>query len=207
MRIGIIGAGRVGGTLGTGWQRSGHDVMFGVRSPQDKKLQPLLEQSGAKAGTVEEAVACANVIALTVPWSAVEQVLRGAEIEAGKILLDCTNPVMKPPGTQPEDRLSGAEKVAQWVAGVRVVKIFNTTGFENMANPRFGSNALTMFYAGDDANAKAIAAQLAGELGFDPVDAGALGNARHLEVLASFWGALAYGQKMGRGIGFSLLRR
>jgi 8-hydroxy-5-deazaflavin:NADPH oxidoreductase len=64
-----------------------------------------------------------------------------------------------------------------------------------------------MFHAGDDAAAKAIAAQLASDIGFDAVDAGPLANSRFLEMLASFWGTLAYGQKMGREIGFRLLRR
>jgi predicted dinucleotide-binding enzyme len=64
-----------------------------------------------------------------------------------------------------------------------------------------------MFYADDDANTKKVVHGLAKDLGFDPVDAGGLSQARALEMLASFWGALAYGQKMGRGIAFRLLRR
>ena len=64
-----------------------------------------------------------------------------------------------------------------------------------------------MFYAGDDANAKKIVHQLADAIGFDPVDAGGLAQAQALEVLASFWGNLAYTQKMGRGIAFRLMRR
>jgi len=87
------------------------------------------------------------------------------------------------------------------------VKIFNTTGFNNMADPKYGAEAATMFYAGDDAEAKAIAAKLAGEIGFDPVDAGPLINARLLELLAMLWIYLAFVQKQGREIAFKLLRR
>jgi 8-hydroxy-5-deazaflavin:NADPH oxidoreductase len=64
-----------------------------------------------------------------------------------------------------------------------------------------------MFYAGNDASAKKVVHRLAEDLGFDPVDAGGLSQAHALEILASFWGALAYGQKMGRGIAFRLMRR
>ncbi|HXX56248.1 MAG TPA: hypothetical protein VEJ17_00480 [Candidatus Nitrosotalea sp.] len=103
--------------------------------------------------------------------------------------------------------VSGGEQIATWATGARVVKIFNTTGYENMADPRYDGEALTMFYAGDDAHAKEVAHQLAQDLGFAPQDAGPLANARHLEVLASLWGTLAYRQKLGRGIGFRLVRR
>jgi predicted dinucleotide-binding enzyme len=88
-----------------------------------------------------------------------------------------------------------------------VVKAFNTTGFENMQNPRYGENAVTMFYAGDDPEAKKVVNGLAKDLGFDPIDAGGLPEAHALEILASFWGNLAYAQKMGRGIAFRLMRR
>ena len=141
----------------------------------------------------------AEVVLLAIPWSAVESVVRDPQL-AGKVVLDCTNGA-------PAGAHCGGEQVAAWAPKARVVKIFNTTGFENMSNPRYGHEAATMFYAGDDAAAKQTAARLATDLGFDPVDAGPLANARFLESLAAFWGALAYGQKMGRGIAFRLLRR
>jgi predicted dinucleotide-binding enzyme len=97
--------------------------------------------------------------------------------------------------------------VATWAPGARVVKVFNTTGANNMANPDFGGIAATMFYCGDDAEAKAAAARLAADLGFDPVDAGNLEQARLLEPLALLWIRLAYVQKQGREIAFKLLRR
>jgi predicted dinucleotide-binding enzyme len=207
MKIGIIGAGNVGGTLGKGWRRKGHEVMFGARNLSDVKLQDLLRESGAKAGTIRDAAAFGEVLALTVPWQAAEEAIRSAGRLEGKVLLDCTNPVTSWPQVDESSKLSGGEQVAQWANDARVVKIFNTTGYSNMADPRYGSEALTMFYAGDDAAAKGTAGQLARDLGFDPVDAGALGNSRFLEMLASFWGTLAYGQKLGREIGFRLLRR
>jgi predicted dinucleotide-binding enzyme len=97
--------------------------------------------------------------------------------------------------------------VAGWASSKRVVKIFNTTGFENMERPSYGGTAITMFFAADDADAKAVAAQLAREIGFEPVDAGPLVNARYLEPMAFLWIYLAIKQGNGTGIAYKLLRR
>jgi len=208
MKIAVIGTGHVGGALGTGWERAGHEIIFGSRTPDSDEVKQLLKAGGkAKSASTREAVASAEIAALAVPWMSVPEVLNdiGPAI-SGKVLIDCTNPGMNSPG---KDRSggSGGEQVARWAPSARVVKAFNTTGFENMQNPRFGHEAATMFYAGDDKEAKKLVGELASDLGFDPVDAGPLSQAHTLEILASFWGALAYGQQMGRGIAFRLLRR
>lgn len=182
MKIGVIGSGRVGSALGNAWQRTGHDVTFVGREG------------------IAQAVSPQTVVLLAIPWAAVESVLHAAGSLNGKVLLDCTN------GAPPDAR-SGAERIASWAPGAHVVKIFNQTGSANMASPRYGEQALTMFYAGDDAGSNATAAQLATDVGFEPIDAGPLANARHLEALAQVWIALAYKQQMGPGIGFRLLRR
>jgi predicted dinucleotide-binding enzyme len=97
--------------------------------------------------------------------------------------------------------------VASWAPGAKVVKIFNTTGANNMANPDYHGVAASMFFCGDDAGAKAAAARLASDLGFDPVDAGNLDQARLLEPLALLWIRLAYVQKQGWDIAFKLMKR
>ena len=86
------------------------------------------------------------------------------------------------------------------------MKVFNTTGFGNMADPAYDGQPTVMFYAGDDAPAKDVARQLAVDLGFDAVDAGGLERARQLEHLAALWIGLAYGGH-GRDIAFRLVRR
>ncbi len=210
MRIGIIGAGNVGGTLGRAWAKKGHQVMFGVRHPADPKLRELLAQIGAgsSAGTVAEAAAAAELVALATPWGATQAALRSAGNLAGKIVLDCTNPVAPDlSGLAVGHTTSGGEQVAAWAPGARVVKIFNTTGAGNMANPRFGAEAATMFFAGNDPAAKAVATRLAADLGFDPVDAGPLSAARLLEPLAMLWIHLAHVQQLGVNIAFRLMQR
>lgn len=208
MKIGILGSGNVGGTLGQAWAKQGHEVCFGARDPQSPDLQARLSEAGgnAKTGSLQNAVDFGEVIVLTLPWGAVEETLGMLSHLEGKILLDCTNPNFSVDADQ-HHPVSGGERVAAWIPQTKVVKIFNTTGWENMANPQYGSEALTMFYAGDNADANAIAAQLATDIGFEPVDAGSLANSGLLESLAQLWGKLAYGQKLGRNIAFKLLQR
>jgi len=210
MRIAIIGAGNVGGALGAAWAKRGHEVIFGVQDITDQRLKEVLARAGgeARVATVKDAAAAADVVALAVPWPAAEDALRSAGDMRGKILLDCTNP-LKPDlsGLTVGHTTSGAEQVATWAPGARVVKIFNTTGFPNMANPEYREGRSMMLYCGDDAQAKTLAAQLAAELGFEPYDVGPLTEARLLEPFALVWVHLAVLQKMGTGFAFRLMRR
>jgi len=95
MRIAVIGAGNVGGTLGTGRARRGHEIFFGARDTADPKLEELLARvcGNVHAAGVNEAAASAEVVALTVPWPAAQDALRSEGDLGGKILLDCTNPL------------------------------------------------------------------------------------------------------------------
>lgn len=210
MRIGIIGAGNVGGTLGRAWAKTGHDVVFGVQNPTAPRVVALLESVGglARAGSVSEAAAHGDVVAFATPWAATQDAVGKAGDLSGKVVLDCTNPLTEDlSGLEVGHTTSGGERVAAWASSNRVVKIFNTTGFENMAHPSLGGTAVTMFFAGDDAGAKAVAAQLARDIGFDPVDAGPLANARLLEPLGLLWIHLAIRQGHGTGIAVQLVHR
>jgi predicted dinucleotide-binding enzyme len=138
----------------------------------------------------------------------VADALRSAGDLTGKLILDVTNPMLPDlSGLDTEAGSSGGEKVAALAGEIPVVKIFNTTGFKNMIDPVYNGERATMFYCGDDANAKSIAAGLASDLGFDPVDAGPLVRARMMETLALFWVTLASAQGMGPDIAFRLMRR
>jgi len=210
MKIAVIGSGNVGGTLGKGWAKKGHDVTFGVRNTSEAKVKQLLAASDgkARAAAVKDAATGAEVIALTVPWDAAQDAVKNAGNLRDKIVLDCTNP-LKPDlsGLTHGYDTSGAEQIAKWAAGARVVKIFNTTGFGNMANPVYPEGPSMMLYCGDDAAAKSTAAQLATDLGFAAYDAGPLSEARLLEPLALIWIKLAVQQKMGLNFAFRLVRR
>ena len=210
MKIGIIGAGNVGSTLGKAWAKKGHDLFFGVRHPQDDKTRQLLQSIGSKAhaGTVAEAAAVAEVVVLATPWQGTEAAVRAAGDLRGKTVIDCTNPLKSDVlSLEVGFTTSGAERVAQWAKGAKVFKAFNTTGSNNMADPVINGIRTVMFVCGDDEGAKPAVMQLASDLGFDAVDAGRLEQARLLESWAMLWISLAYQGGLGRDFGFALLRR
>lgn len=216
MKIGIIGAGNVGGALGTSWVKAGHQVKFGVREPGDPKHRALLDACGenATAGTTAEAAAFGEVLALATPWDATQAALSGCGSIKDKVLVDCTNPLKFTPATGLELALgytiSGGETVAQWATGARVVKAFNTYGYENFADARYpngGGLKPIMFLAGDDARAKEIVSHLAADIGFRPLDAGGLKVARLIEPIGMLWIDLALVQKMGTGFTWAILER
>ena len=209
MKIAVIGAGNVGGTLGRAWTKAGHTVRFGLPDPTSEKYSALREEMGNKAlGTVGEVAADAEVVVLATPWPAVQEAIGQAGNLSGKIVVDCTNPLQPAlAGLTHGHTTSGAELVAEWAPGARVYKAFNQTGYENMANPVFPSGRAVIFVAGDDHGGKEAVLELAQAVGFEAVDAGPLQNARLLEPFAMLWIQLAFRLGQGRGFAFGLLRR
>jgi len=208
MKIAIIGTGSVGSALGRGLARAGHEIVFGVRDTGKPEVVKLVEETGARADSVAAAASGAEVVVLAMPWGAAQDVIRTAGGLSGKIVFDCINPLNATfSGLDTGDARSAAEQIVAWAPGARVVKVFNSTGAGNMADPRYGENRATMLYCGDDAGAKEVAARLAGDLGFEAVDAGPLSAAYLLEHFAMLWIHLAYGAGMGRNIAFQLMRR
>jgi hypothetical protein len=216
MKIAIIGAGNVGGALGRAWAKAGHTIIFGVRDPAGGKTKPPLAEIGSAASSVvvPDAVRSAEVIVLATPWEAVPNVVAAMGDVRGKILIDCTNPLM----LNAEGSLSlslgsttsGAEELARLAAGARVAKAFNTYGWENFANsayPGYGDLKPAMFYCSDDDEAKEIVEKLAKDLGFEPVDTGGLGMARSLEPLALMWIRLAIRNGRNPNFTWGVLRR
>jgi len=213
MKVAIIGAGNVGGTLGAAWaKKAGHDIVFGVRDPKAEKVQALLGKIGgkAKAVTVAEAAAAADFIVLSTPWPATEAAIRSMGDLKGKVILDATNPLSRgPDGISLEigHGISGGEKVQGWASGASVFKTLNTTGFGTMAEPVFNGVKSLMFVAGDDAANKPKVMALIGELGFDVVDAGPLRQARLLEPHALLWIDLSLARGLGRDWAFARVKR
>jgi predicted dinucleotide-binding enzyme len=207
MNIAVIGAGRVGSTLGGRWAAGDHAVTFGVRTPGDTRHDSLRAVPGVSVATPADAVAGADVVVLALPWPAVEEVARDLGPALGEaVLVDASNPIADG-GLATVGGPSGAERVAAWSGSARVVKAFNTTGSGNMADATYSTGTPMLAVAGDDDGAKAVVAGLAAELGFDPVDAGPLSAADDLEHVAALWIRLAYALGNGPDIAFSLLRR
>jgi len=203
MRIGIIGAGRVGSALASGWASRGHEVTLGV---QDGSRAPAIE--GVRADTVANVLAVAEVIVLALPFDAVPPVLAQAPNLNGRIVIDCTNPLLPDAsGLLLGFDTSGAERTASLAAGASVFKTLNQIGAEHMSGPDFPTGRPLMLVAGDDAARKPTVLGLVEELGFEAIDAGGLKMARLIEPLGMPWVRLAYAQGPGRNIAFALPRR
>lgn len=197
MNIAVLGSGNVGSALAEAWQRAGHNVVYGKRQDADAP-------ASVPAKPIADAIRGAEVIALCVPWSAVADVLSKNDY-TGKVLIDCTNPIGSNFQLEKAGATSGGETVARLIPRSKVVKAFNTTGFANMRNPQIRGEKITMFYCGDDATAKQTVSKLITDIGFDPVDAGPLTQARYLEPFAMLWITLSL--KIGREFAFQLVRR
>lgn len=207
MKIGIIGAGNIGGNLGVLWAKRGHEVRFGVRDPEAEKELAARAGHDAEATDVRSAAVFGEVVVLAVPWEAVPSVMAQAGDLSGKVLIDCTNPIRWENGPVIAIEGSGAQQIAKLVPGAKVVKAFNTLGAEHLQDPRFGSYKADVYIATDDQTARSVAASLAREIGFDVVDAGPLRNARLLEHLAVLWIHLATQGGLGRSIAFKVLTK
>jgi 8-hydroxy-5-deazaflavin:NADPH oxidoreductase len=207
LRIAVLGKGMVGGALGRRWAAGGHEVTFGVRDTTARDARTLAQETGAPVLTLAEAVVGATVVVLAVPWSAVPEVLEAAGDLDGVVLIDTTN--ASGAGYRPAfdtDR-SGAESIASLVPGARVVKAFNGMSYRTMEDPAAFPLPPALLLAGDDQDAKDTVAELAAELGLEPVDAGPLAAAVLLEYTGLLWVRLAFDRGMGRDFAIAIARR
>lgn len=208
MKVGIVGVGDLGGTLGKSWRQRNHEVMFGVRNLQSQNVQRLTQMDRTlRFGDISEAVAFGDVILLAIPWTSVEETVRRSGSLSGKILIDATNPLTPDLKGLALENTSVAERIAQLAKGAKVVKAFNAIGAKTLNNLTFGSDRADLFMCGDDTSSKRVVGELANDIGFDVVDVGSLSNARMLENLALLWIELAFRQQLGPNIAFKLLRR
>lgn len=178
-RIGVIGSGKIGGTIGGLWVKAGHPVMFSSRHPET--LKPLTDSLGplAQAGTVAQAVAFAEVLLLAVPYGAVPEVGQQNEWR-GKIVLDATNAISGRDGAVVEEvKANGiGATTSRYLRGARVVRVFNFTGAGEFARESHRKPPLMAVpLAGNDAEALMVASALVREAGFDPVAVGGLSSA------------------------------
>ncbi len=195
MRIGILGTGEVGRTLGSGFTALGHDVRMGSRDPRQDKVQAWVASAGrcASAGTFEEAATFADLAVLCTLWTGTENAVRlaGAANLASKVVIDATNPLLFAPGAPPTLALghtdSGGEQVQRWLPASYVVKAFNTVGHAHMVKPDFPGGPPDMFICGNDEDAKARVRQICEEFGWPTIDMGGIDASRLLEPMCLVW--------------------
>jgi predicted dinucleotide-binding enzyme len=195
-RIGVIGSGNIGGTIGGLWVKKGHSVFFSSRHPDELKDMIAKLGSLAKAGTVEEAVAFGDVLFIAVPYGAVPQI--GKDYSAkmkGKVMLDACNAVSTRGWCRcrrsrtKRNRCNDAEVFSGRCALFRAFNTMSYMVFAREANRPDPKLAIPI--AGDDPQAVQIAAALVRDAGFDPVTVGTLADARRFQR-----GQPGYGQQV-----------
>ncbi len=212
MRIGILGSGLMGGKLGTIFAKAGSEVVFSY-ARSERKLKRLAREAGenASAGTPAEAAANSDVLLLAVHWSRVDDVLKQAGNIAGKVLITCSMPMnATDTALAIAHKSSGAEALAKKARRAKVVSAFGTVPsevlFDVFTAKRRTRKRASLLYCGDDGDAKAVAARLISDAGFEPIDAGPLRTARYLEPFTLAIAQLAYEGDSGPEIAYRIER-
>jgi len=192
-RIGVLGSGEVAQTLARGFKKKEYDVRIGTRDPG--KLGAFSSASGVSSGTFAQVASHGAVLVLAVKGTAALAVLKSipsADLD-GKIVIDTTNPIADEPPDQgilryfTEPNASLMERLQSAYPKARFVKAWNSVGNKFMVDPRFPGGPPTMFFCGDDAEAKAVVARILGEFGWDTEDIGGAPGARAIEPLCQLW--------------------
>ena len=192
-KVGVIGSAVVGQTLARGFKAHGYEVRIASRTPA--KLSEFSAGAGIAAGPFADVAAWADAVVLAVHGGAAEAAVRtaGAHNLAGKVIIDTTNPIADGPPvdgvipyfTGPNDSL--LERLQRAVPEARFVKAFNSVGSARMVDPAFAGGHPTMFYCGNDPEAKAWVAGVVKQFGWEPADMGTAVAARAIEPLAQLW--------------------
>jgi predicted dinucleotide-binding enzyme len=195
LKIGVIGSGHIGGTIGSLWVKAGHPVMFSSRHPEE--LAPLVQGLGAlaKSGAVADAIAFGDVVFIAVPYGAYPQIGKdyGSQL-SGKVVLDAGNAVARRDGeiiNEVNEEGIGVTS-AKYLPGARIVRAFNTMSYKIFAaEANRAGERMAIPLAGDDKEALATASMLVHDAGFDPVVVGSLARARDFAQ-----GGPLYGQQL-----------
>ena len=205
MRIGVIGSGRIGGTLGALWVKAGHEVLFSSRHPAE--LEALVERLGprARTGMPREAAVFGEVVLISIPYHAVPQIGRDLARElAGKVVLETGNPYPARDGDmalKARTRGTGLSS-AEFLPGVRLVRAFNSVGYMALRSEAHRpGDRVAIPLAGDDRQALAVAARLVEDAGFEPVVVGTLMRAKDFDVGTTVYGQALTANELRRQLG------
>jgi predicted dinucleotide-binding enzyme len=187
MKIGIVGAGRIGGNAASLWAKARHEVMLSYsREPENLEQRASVIGALAHVGSVREAAEFGEVVLFSVPWSRIDEVLSeiGSDALDGKVVIDTTNQFGTDGVEEMPDGKTAAQVNAERMPGVRYVKAFNTltAGFQGSAAGRSGDERVAMFLCGDDDEAKETVKKLIRDIGFAPVDVGGTADAAVMEA-------------------------
>ena len=194
--IAVIGTGNVGGALGTEFAAQGHIIVYGSRNPSSSEVADLVKRTAANASatTQAEAVNGADIVILAVPGMLVEEITRSLGDLSGKIIIDPTNPIDRSgPGFRLGVTSSNGEIVQSAAPDAYVVKAFNSLGWQTMIDPESSGGPVSVPLAGNNADAKALVADLIEGMGLEAIDLGGIENAHWIEGMLIMWLNNRYG--------------
>ena len=207
MKIGIVGSGRIGGTLGELWVKAGHEVMFSSLDLEHDKALAARIGGAARAGTPKEAGAFGDVLLISVPYGALPQVGRDlGDSLKGKVVLDTCNPVPTRDGDMAVDAKAKGTGIASplLLPGARLVRAFNSVGYSRLQSEAHrAGEKVAIPLAADDAAALQIAVRLVQEAGFEPVVVGALARAKEFDAGTPVYGKALTAAELRRGLGIN----
>lgn len=217
MKIGVLGTGDVGKALSYGFTTRGHQVMIGTRDTSAKKIVEYGDATNnrVEVGTFMQAAEHGDALVLSVGWPQLDDVIEMAEPSNfdDKLVLDTTNPLQfvsenEAPILAIGHTDSAGEHVQRTLPNAKIVKAFNIVGYPHMVEPDFNGDKPDMFICGNDAEAKRVAIQLIGDLGWPPaIDLGDIRMSRYLEPMAMVWIAHFFNQQFNANHAFKLLRK
>lgn len=191
LTIAFIGHGKVGAPLADQLQRAGHRVLLATHDASSASVQGLRQRNPAlQAVPPAQAIPAADAVFVVTPFAAIDTVIPPlADALAGKVLVDCTNPVGPGLSHGLRSEQSGSARLQALAPRANVVKAFTIYGYENLEDPRFpfGEVKPAMLFCGEDADAKRVVGRLIAELGWQPLDVGGLDQALHLEHMTLLW--------------------
>jgi len=205
LRIGVVGAGKIGGALATHWVKAGHEMLLSSRHPE--QLKGLAERLGPKArvGTPREAAEFGEVVLVSVPYHATPQIGRDlANVWKGKIVLDTGNPYPSRDGKMAENARARGTGVtsSEYLPGVRLVRAFNAINYRDLVSEAHrAGEKIAIPLAGDDAEALAVAQRLVRDAGFDPVVVGPLSEAKQFDVGSKVYTRLLTAAQLREALG------
>jgi len=207
LKIGVIGAGRIGGTLATLWAKAGPEILISSRHPEE--LQDLARSLGpnARVGTPREAAAFGDIVLISIPYGAMPQLGQDLKAElAGKIVLDTGNPYPGRDGEMAEEarRKGTGVASAEFLPSVRLVRAFNAINYRALASEAHrAGDAVGIPLAGDDAEALEVAQRLVRDAGFEPVVVGRLSRAKEFDVGTRVYTQLLTADELRKELGLA----
>src|SRR5262245_31626297 len=204
MKIGVIGSGRIGSTIGGLWVKAGHEVMFSDRDQEQVKRAIADLGPRARAGTVHEAASFGDAVLIAVPYAALPAIRDEVGIRLrGKVIIDPNNPV---PARDGDMAVAAKEKgaaisTAALLPGTKIVRSFNSWGYATMAREaNRPAPRMALPVAADDPEALKIGMQLVSDAGFDPVNAGSLASSKAYDLGSSISGRVLTAEELRKAL-------